>query len=138
MFGIDDAIAAVSTLADSVVKRVWPDATEIEKAKLTQAMQEMQNEYQLILGQLEINKVEAANPSLFVSGWRPAVGWVCVAGMAYVAVLEPLARFLAIVGFAYTGIFPVIDTTITSQVLFGMLGLAAARTVEKIQVSRSI
>jgi hypothetical protein len=132
MFGIDDAIAAVSTLADDVVKRVWPDATEIEKAKLEQAVQEMQNKYQLILSQLEINKIEAANPSLFVSGWRPAVGWVCVAGMAYVAILEPLARFLAVVGFAYTGIFPVIDTTITSQILFGMLGLATARTVEKV------
>lgn len=133
MFGIDDAIAAVSTLADDVVKRVWPDATELEKAKLVQATQEMQNQYQLILGQLEINKVEAASASLFVSGWRPAVGWVCVAGMAYVAILEPLARFLAVVGFAYTGVFPVIDTTITSQILFGILGLGAARTVEKIK-----
>jgi len=133
MFGIDDAISAVSTLADDVVKRVWPDATELEKAKLVQATQEMQNQYQLILGQLEINKVEAASTSLFVSGWRPAVGWVCVAGMAYVAILEPLARFLAVVGFAYVGVFPVIDTTITSQILFGILGLGAARTVEKIK-----
>jgi len=133
MFGIDDAISAVSTLADDVVKRVWPDATELEKAKLVQATQEMQNQYQLILGQLEINKVEAASASLFVSGWRPAVGWVCVAGMAYVAILEPLARFLAVVGFAYAGVFPVIDTTITSQILFGILGLGAARTVEKIK-----
>jgi len=133
MFGIDDAISAVSTLADDVVKRVWPDATELEKAKLVQATQEMQNQYQLILGQLEINKVEAASTSLFVSGWRPAVGWVCVAGMAYVAILEPLARFLAVVGFAYAGVFPVIDTTITSQILFGILGLGAARTVEKIK-----
>ena len=133
MFVIDDAISAVSTLADDVVKRVWPDATELEKAKLVQATQEMQNQYQLILGQLEINKVEAASTSLFVSGWRPAVGWVCVAGMAYVAILEPLARFLAVVGFAYAGVFPVIDTTITSQILFGILGLGAARTVEKIK-----
>jgi hypothetical protein len=137
MFGIDDAISAVSGLADDVVKRIWPDATEVEKAKLAQAVQEMQNQYNLILSQIDVNKVEAANPSVFVSGWRPAVGWVCVAGMCYASLVEPFARFLAVVVFAYTGGFPVIDTTITSQILFGILGLGAARTVEKLNgVSR--
>ena len=33
---------------------------------------------ELAKGQLEVNKVEAASQSMFVAGWRPAVGWVCV------------------------------------------------------------
>lgn len=130
-FGIDDAIAAVSNLASTVVTRVWPDATEIEKQKLIQATVEIQNEYNLILGQIDINKIEASNTNWLVSGWRPFVGWVCGFSLAYAAIIEPLARFVATVGFAYVGIFPIIDTTITLQVLLGMLGFGAMRTAEK-------
>lgn len=131
MFGIDDAITAVTTLADSAIKRIWPDATEVEKAKLAQITQEMQNHFQLLLGQLEINKAEAASPSVFVAGWRPAVGWVCGAGLAYAALLEPMARFVATVMFGYLGAFPIIDTDITLQILLGLLGLAGMRSFDK-------
>ena len=133
MFGIDDALAAVAGLADSAIKRIWPDATELEKAKVTLLAQEIQQGLALQLGQLDINKVEASASSLFVSGWRPAVGWVCAASLAYVGLVEPLGRFVAIVLFGYTGIFPVIDTELTIQVLLGLLGLAGYRTFEKVK-----
>ena len=131
MFDIASAITAVSTLADDAVKRIWPDATEIEKAKLTQLSQELQNQFNLVMGQLEINKVEAASASLFVSGWRPAIGWLCGASFGYAAIIEPLARFIAVVGFHYAGAFPVVNTTITEQLLFGLLGLATMRSFDK-------
>jgi len=131
MFGIDDAITAVTTLADSAIKRIWPDATEIEKAKLAQLSQELQNQFSLVMGQLEINKIEAASSSVFVSGWRPAIGWVCGTALAYAAIIEPLARFVAVVIFHYAGPFPVIDTELTLQVLLGLLGLAGLRSFEK-------
>jgi hypothetical protein len=131
MFGIDDAIASVSSLADTVVKRIWPDATEIEKAKIEQVTAAMQSEYRLLLGQLDINKVEAASSNWLTSGWRPFVGWVCGSSLAYAAIIEPLARFVAAVVFGYTGPFPAIDTTITLQVLLGMLGFGAARSIDK-------
>jgi len=133
MFGIDDAIAAVSGLADDIVKRVWPDATEVEKAKLSQAVQEMEAQYKVILAQIEVNKIEAASPSLFASGWRPFVGWGCGFGLVYASVIDPFARFVATVGFHYIGAFPIVDTTITLQVLLGMLGLGTMRMAEKIQ-----
>jgi hypothetical protein len=76
---------------------------------------------------------EAKSANWFVAGWRPFIGWTCGCGLAYVSIIEPLARFAAQVWFHYTGAFPVIDTTITMQVLLGMLGLAAARTVEKVR-----
>lgn len=131
MFDIPAAISAVSTLVDDAIKRIWPDATEIEKAKLSQLKAEMQNEYDLILGQLKINEIEAASENWWVSGWRPYVGWVCGTGLAYSALLEPLIRFVSVVIFGYTGSFPVIDTTLTGQVLTGMLGFGALRSADK-------
>jgi hypothetical protein len=131
MFGVDDAVAAGATLIDTVVKRVWPDATEVEKAKLAQMTETLQAEWNNQLAQIEVNKIEAASSSLLVSGWRPAIGWVCAGGLAYAAILEPLARFAATVVFTYAGAFPVIDTEITLQILFALLGLGGMRSYEK-------
>ena len=91
---------------------------------------------ELAKNQLEVNKVEAASASLFVAGWRPAVGWVCVLGMASNFVLIPIVNFiLALADSAIT--VPLIDTSTMMPVLLGMLGLGAMRSAEKIKkVSR--
>ena len=91
---------------------------------------------ELAKGQLEVNKVEAASASLFVSGWRPAVGWVCVLGMAGNFIVIPISNFiLALVDSTVT--IPLIDTATMMPVLMGMLGLGAMRSAEKIKkVSR--
>ena len=131
MFGIDDAISAGSNLIKTIVDKVAPDANIEVQGKITAALTEMQNEYALRLSQIDVNKTEAASSSVFVSGWRPFIGWTCGAGLAYVSIIEPLARFIAVVIFAYTGTFPVISTEITLQVLLGMLGLAGMRSFDK-------
>ncbi len=131
MMGIDDAVAAGCTLVDTVVKRIWPDATEIEKDKLAQMTQELQSEWANQLQQIEVNKIEAASSSLFVAGWRPFVGWVGAAALAYAAIIEPISRFVATVIYAYTGVFPVINTEITLQILLALLGLGSMRSFEK-------
>ena len=91
---------------------------------------------ELAKGQLEVNKVEAASKSMFVSGWRPAVGWTCCLGMIANYILIPLSNFgLAIAESNIT--IPLIDTSTMMPVLMGMLGLGAMRSVEKVQgVSR--
>ena len=91
---------------------------------------------ELAKGQLEVNKVETASKSMFVAGWRPAVGWVCVLGMASNFIIIPMANFgLAIAESSIT--IPLIDTSTMMPVLMGMLGLGAMRSVEKVQgVSR--
>ena len=48
---------------------------------------------ELAKAQLEVNKTEAAHKSLFVSGWRPAVGWTCCLGLASNYLLIPMANF---------------------------------------------
>ena len=91
----------------------------------------LDNDIKLQLAQIAVNTEEAKSSRLFVAGWRPACGWVCAFALLYVAILEPIARFAALVLFNYTGAFPLIDTTITMQVLFGMLGIAGMRSFDK-------
>jgi len=91
---------------------------------------------ELAKGQLEVNKVEAASKSMFVAGWRPAVGWVTVIGMASNYILIPMGNFaLAIAGSEIT--IPLLQMSEMMPVLLGMLGLGTMRSVEKIKkVSR--
>ena len=91
---------------------------------------------ELAKGQLEVNKVEAASKSMFVAGWRPAVGWVTVIGMASNYILIPMGNFaLAIIGSEIT--IPRLQMSEMMPVLLGMLGLGTMRSVEKIKkVSR--
>jgi hypothetical protein len=91
----------------------------------------MDNAIKIDLAQISVNLEEAKSESLFVRGWRPATGWICNISFAYVALIEPLARFIATVGFDYAGAFPEIDTNLTLQVLLGMLGLAGLRSFDK-------
>ena len=86
------------------------------------------------LAQIAVNQEEAKSASLFVSGWRPFTGWVCGSALAYVAIIEPIARFTATL-WGYHGAYPVIDTTLTMQVLLGLLGLGYLRTDEKKKLS---
>lgn len=124
-------LGSIADLANTVVNKIWPDKTQEEKDKMALALAEMNNEMQQMTAQTDINKVEAASSSLFVAGWRPAVGWISAIALGYVALIEPLARFTAQVLYQYSGNFPVIDTTITMQVLLGMLGLAGMRSFDK-------
>jgi len=85
---------------------------------------------ELSKAQIEVNKKEAEHKSLFVAGWRPAVGWVCCLGMASNFLVIPMANFaLALSNSTIT--IPLIALSEMMPVLLGMLGLGAMRTVEK-------
>lgn len=82
--------------------------------------------------QTDINIEEAKSSSLFVSGWRPSLGWVCSAAFAWVYLLQPMvAFFFNAVGHPVT--LPHIEFGEMSTVLFGILGLGGMRTFEKIK-----
>ena len=85
---------------------------------------------ELAKGQLEVNKVEAAHKNMFVAGWRPAVGWVCVAGMAGNFIVIPMANFTLALSDSDI-VIPLVALSEMMPVLMGMLGLGAMRTVEK-------
>lgn len=85
------------------------------------------------MAQIGVDAEEAKSPNTFVSGARPFILWVCGVAFAYATIVEPLARFIATVGFNYHGAYPAIDTTLTLQVLGGLLGLGGFRTIEKVK-----
>lgn len=91
----------------------------------------MENGIKLQLAQIAVNAEEAKSADPFTSRARPAAIWVGVFGLAYAGVVEPLMRFVAVVGFGYAGPFPEIDSNLTLQVLGGLLGLSALRSVDK-------
>lgn len=131
-------LGAVFDFGSKVLDKIFPDPQKAQEAKIelfklqqSGELAQLASETQLAQGQLDINKVEAASNSLFVSGGRPFVIWVGGFSLAYAAILEPVARFVAAVVFHYTGAFPAIDTTLTLQVLFGVLGLGALRSYDK-------
>lgn len=83
------------------------------------------------LGQLEVNKAEAATGSVFVGGWRPAVGWCCMIAMAVNFVVTPI--FGPVIE-AYTIVKMVpLDMTEMMPILLGLLGLGGMRSYEKAQ-----
>ena len=86
---------------------------------------------ELAKGQLDINKAEASHKSIFVSGWRPSVGWVCSIAMAYHFVLQPLIVFGVTVAGVAIPELPKFDMNSLMTVLTGMLGLGGLRTFEK-------
>lgn len=134
---VDTIIAPVV----AIINKLIPDKTAAAAATAQlqqmamngQLNDEMEQLKAVTSAQSDIDKIEASNASKFVSGWRPFVGWICGFGLAYAAIIDPVIRFVAQVMFKYAGGFPAIDTTITMQVLFGMLGLGVYRTAEKIK-----
>ena len=123
---IDKLIGPVTGLLDKFIE------DKDQKARLAHDLATMAEKHaqEISKAQLEVNKVEAGHASLFVSGWRPAVGWVCVLGMAGNFMVIPFTNFvLALLAIDVT--VPLIDTATMMPVLMGMLGLGAMRTYEK-------
>ena len=126
-----DPITAILGIGNKLIDHFFPDANQAAAAKLRLLEMQQNGDLQVMASQMDINKIEASNSSIFVSGWRPFIGWVCGISLAYAAILEPVSRFIASVMFKYNGVFPVIDTTLTLQILLGLLGLAGMRSWEK-------
>ena len=91
-------------------------------------------------GQTAINMLEAKSPSLFVSGWRPSIGWVCSAGLAYQFIIRPLLPWIVstiALAFGSTVVIPLMPVLTLSELmplLMGLLGLGGLRTYEKMKV----
>jgi hypothetical protein len=80
---------------------------------------------EIMLAQISVNREEAKG-NWFQSSWRPATAWVCVAGFAVNFLISPLAAPFGIE-------VPQADTTVMLPVLMGMLGLAGARSYERVK-----
>ena len=132
---IGDAIAGV---IGQIITRVWPDESqkaaallELEKLKQAGEFKAIDAELQAMQMQADVNKVEAANPDRFVSGWRPAVGWVCASALAWHYIGRPVASWVLLMSGGDQPI-PEVELGDLFVILCGLLGLGGLRTVEKL------
>lgn len=82
--------------------------------------------------QIELNKVEAAHKNVFVSGWRPFIGWACGVALVYHFLVEPIIQYILIV----SGVdfrTPEFDFSQLSTIVMAMLGMSSLRTYEKVK-----
>ena len=116
----------VAGIIDKVAGHV--DKFTLDKEEKAQLIQEINK------AQIEVNKVEAGSTNLFLSGWRPFVGWTCGFALCYHFVLQPLLMFvLSAIGNPME--LPGFDMTTLTTVLMGMLGLGGLRSYEKVKRS---
>jgi len=118
-------IGSVVELGTKLLDRIIPDPVQKAQAQLELIKLQQSGELANMTAQTDINKVEAANASIFVSGWRPFIGWVCGLALAYQYLVRPFVNaFLP----EYT--FPGLDNNLW-ELMMGMLGLGGLRSFEK-------
>lgn len=129
--GVTDAGA----VAAEIIKCFKEDPTV--KAQLSQQMElaELQGKIQLMVEQIRVNAVEAANKSVFVAGWRPWVGWICGTALG-IPVLTYMVQCLIMLAHGRYDLPPA-NTSELVTILLGILGLGGLRTYEKVQGSDS-
>lgn len=105
------------------------------KQKLDAQMQIMSSLQAWDAQQIQVNAVEAANTNVFVSGWRPFIGWVCGLAFAYKFVIQPFLIFAFVASGSDFDVkaLPILDWAEMSTVLLGLLGLGGLRSFEKIK-----
>ena len=126
-----DPVSAGFDVAGKLIDRFLPDPTQ--KAAAAANLEQMRSGYEMAANQMQadVDKVEAASPNLFIAGWRPAVGWVCVIGLLSQFIIRPLFTFVA--GLVHHPMeYPSLDMGTLMVLLTGMLGISTQRTIEKL------
>lgn len=133
-----DPITILLGIGSKVIDKIWPDpvqrdAAKLELLKLQQSgeLAQLTADTNLMIEQIKVNQEEAKNPSVFVSGWRPGIGWVCVAACGWNWIGLPIVK-LALEIYGHPIAMSPADLTEMLPILMGMLGLGGLRTIEKL------
>jgi len=116
--GVIEGAKGIADIVDKFIET--PDekaAAKIVFAKLQQRPDELQ---------AEINKIEAGHRSMFVAGWRPAIGWICATALGWGWILAPILQF-----FFPEKKMPAIEVGEAISLVMALLGMGALRTYEK-------
>lgn len=132
-------IMSLLPMLGNVLDKILPDPKAASDAKIkimemaqTGELAQLASDTELAKAQIGVNLEEAKSESLFKSGWRPATGWACVGGLVYQVLARPILGWGALNLWNWTEPPPLdMDTLMT--LLFGLLGLGAYRTVERIK-----
>ena len=119
-----DPLTAGIDLAKTAIDKIWPDKSEAQKAELAAAVTILQ-------GQMAINTEEAKSASVFVAGWRPFIGWVCGAALAYTYIGYPFLVWILSIWHPEITAPKLGNDAMLYELMFGMLGMGGLRTFEK-------
>jgi hypothetical protein len=137
---------ALADIVTNTIKSFLPDTSEQKLESIRLAIQQQTLENELLNKQLDIDNTEAASSSLFKSGWRPAVGWMCTFGLGYqtigLALIQTCFSLAVLWGadvntiHAAQSVLPKMDTATLINLLGSILGIGTIgtlRTIEKIK-----
>lgn len=128
--GVGAVLGGLGGLAKDIREAITGDIPADKKAELEQKAQELENA--VLTAQIAVNLKEAESQRLFVSGWRPFIGWVCGCGLAYQFIGFSLIEWAAKAA-GSTIAPPVLNTEGLVSIVIPLLGLAGFRTIEKIK-----
>jgi hypothetical protein len=121
-----------------IIDRLFPDPDKAQQAKIelfklqqSGELAQLAAETDLAKGQLAVNTEEAKSSSIFVSGWRPFIGWVCGSAFAMNFVVGPIITFSVQAFLGKNFPWPTLDFATIMPVLLGMLGLSGMRSYDK-------
>jgi hypothetical protein len=126
-----DLISGLTPIVSKVLDLI-PDANAKARAEAQMQTELLKYAAEQSAQQSEVNKVEAANANIFVSGWRPAIGWTCALAFMFMYVVAPLVTWVAAF-FNHIVPIPQFDTNALMSLTTGMLGLGAMRSFDKKQ-----
>lgn len=131
---INETLKDLNNVANSVRSALTGDISPEKRADMQMML--LMAENKIMQAQIAVNMEEAKSPSLFTSGWRPAVGWVCVITLFYNFIGAPLFHY----GIQFFKDYlqspvpplPNLDNGELMTLLLGLLGLGGYRSWEKI------
>ena len=126
--GIKPIFEGIGSLAKDIRQAITGEISPEKKAEIEQRAMEI--EFAATKAQTDINLEEAKNPNIFVSGWRPFIGWICGFSLGWQFIGSPVFEWaMKIAGKDITA--PALDTGSLITILFALLGLGGLRTYEK-------
>jgi hypothetical protein len=125
-------VLSILEIGAKLLDKVIPDKDAREKAQSELFKAAQDQDFQLALAQIKVNEEEAKSENLFKSGWRPAIGWICVFGLAYNFVIYNILLW-AVATFQLQITPPALMSDILMELVFALLGLGSLRTFEKIK-----
>ena len=131
--GIGSILKELISPVTNIIEEVVVDKDKAREIKLEiekLADQADARYHEELMGQIEVNKVEAQHASIFVAGWRPFIGWTSGVGIGYTFVLAPFIEFIARAS-GYTQEMPLPDAAQLMTLVTAMLGVGAMRSYDK-------
>jgi len=136
MFPLTSILEVTSKLIEKLIQDPAAKAkAQLDLAQMAQngELAKLASETEIVKAQLAVNAAESASGNAYASSWRPTVGYVCVAGLFYTFLLQPLLPWLVGVFGIDVPPLPQLDTNVLMTLLLGMLGIGGMRSFDKIK-----